>query len=87
AWYHDIPFFILSEKSKFLSSKYRKEPAIEEREPQEILEDIKGITARNIYFDITPHEFIKGIITEEGIINVDEIQSILGKLEVSSGLI
>jgi translation initiation factor 2B subunit (eIF-2B alpha/beta/delta family) len=41
----------------------------------------------NIYFDITPHKFFKGIITEDGVVSLDEVQAILTQLEVCKDLI
>jgi translation initiation factor eIF-2B subunit delta len=34
---HNIPFYVLSEKSKFLPSKFLEEPIIEKKDPKEIL--------------------------------------------------
>lgn len=87
ASHYEIPFYILSEKSKFFSKRYLDEPKIEEKEPKEVLEEPKGVNVKNIYFDLTPYEFIKGIITEDGIFGKDEIRSILTELNVSKNLI
>lgn len=85
--HYDIPFYFLSEKSKFLPSKYMDEPLIEEKEKREILEEAGNIEVRNIYFDITPHRFYKGIITEDGVLSGNQVLAILAKLEVCQGLI
>ncbi len=87
ASHYNIPFYILSEKSKFLPLKYMDEPEIEEKEPKEILEEREGIEVKNIYFDITPHEFIKGIVTENGIVGEMEVQDLIEDMEVCEGLI
>jgi methylthioribose-1-phosphate isomerase len=47
---------------------------IEERDPAEVLQAIDrpiapdGITARNPAFDVTPHRYVTGIVTEAGIV-------------------
>jgi eIF-2B alpha/beta/delta-like uncharacterized protein len=84
---HNIPFYILSEKSKFLPSKCLEEPIIEKKDPKEILKGFEGIEVMNIYFDITPHKFFKGIITEDGVVSLNEVQAILTQLEVCKDLI
>ena len=66
---------------------YLDEPEIEEKEPKEILEEREGIEVRNIYFDITPHDFIKGIVTENGIVGDMEVQDLIEDMEVCEGLI
>jgi translation initiation factor 2B subunit (eIF-2B alpha/beta/delta family) len=85
--YYGIPFYVLSEKSKFLPSKYMNEPRIENKDPREIIEGIESIEIRNIYFDITPYEFLKSIITEDGIFKADEMKAMLERLEVCKDLI
>ena len=84
---YGIPFYVLCEKSKFLPSRYLKEPVIEEKEPREVLEDQSQITVINIYFDITPHRFFSGLITEDGIVTMDEIPAMLSDVVVSTVLL
>ncbi len=80
----NIPFFVVAEKNKFLPSKFKSAPVIEEKEPNEILENVGEIEVKNIYFDITPYKFINGIVTEEGIMDQNEVLDILRKLMVST---
>jgi methylthioribose-1-phosphate isomerase len=72
---HHIPFYIAAPKSTFdFSIASGDEIIIEERPPQEVtcLQGVfvapEGIEAANPAFDVTPHEYIKAIITELGII-------------------
>jgi len=83
----DKPFYFLSEKSKFLPSKYMVEPIIEDNDPEEIFKGEKDIDKKNIYFDVTPHKYYQGIVTEKGIINAEEIEAILEEIEVSKKLL
>ena len=85
--HHDIPSYVLSERSKLLPSKYLKEPKIEEKEPREIFDEAGDIEVRNIYFDITPFEFLNGIISENGVMDVGEVQGLLAGLEVCKGFV
>lgn len=87
ASHYEIPLYFLSEKSKFLPSKYMDEPLIDENERGEILDEVGNIEVKNIYFDITPHRFYKGVITEDGVLSGEEVLAFLTKLEVCQDLI
>jgi translation initiation factor 2B subunit (eIF-2B alpha/beta/delta family) len=82
-----IPFFIVGEKSKFLPKKYKSAPKQEEKEPEEIFSEDGGFKVKNIYFDMTPYKFIKGIITEEGILDHEEVMAVLDKENVCTRLL
>ncbi len=74
---YKIPFYVISSMSKFLPSKYMDEPVIEEKEHREVLEEPVDFSVKNIYFDITPLRFITGIITEDGVVGVNEVKALL----------
>ncbi|UCG68175.1 MAG: translation initiation factor eIF-2B [Thermoplasmata archaeon] len=86
ASHYGIPSYVLSEKSKFLPLKFKEEPFIEAKDPKEIFEGGNKIETRNIYFDITPHRFFKGIVTEEKMLLKSEIEDLLAAQEVCQGL-
>ncbi|MGD9818171.1 MAG: S-methyl-5-thioribose-1-phosphate isomerase [Desulfomonilaceae bacterium] len=72
--YHKIPFYIAAPLSTIdMDLKSGEEIPIEERNPEEVthIGGIRiapyGVRVRNIAFDVTPHELIKGIVTECGI--------------------
>jgi ribose 1,5-bisphosphate isomerase len=65
-----VPFYVVSELLKFdpltLCGEYE---GIEERDRREVWEDApKKLNVRNPAFEVTRHEFIHGLICEEGII-------------------
>lgn len=74
--YHKIPFYIAAPLSTFdLTLAGGEDIPIEERDPKEITGlflrspiKIKGLKLYNPAFDVTPHNLITAIITEEGII-------------------
>lgn len=73
-----IPFYVALPLSSFdLATKNGDEIEIEEREQDEVLEFAKTpITpkkteAYNPAFDVTPHKYITGFITEKGLIEAD----------------
>lgn len=73
---NNIPFYIAAPLSTFdLSIKNGEEIPIEERDEKEITTINKGLIcasgtkARNPAFDITPAQYIAGIITEKGILS------------------
>ncbi len=80
---NNIPFYIAAPLSTFdLSIKSGNDIPIEERDGSEIT-DIKGhriaphnIATFNPAFDVTPHEYITGIITEKGIISPPNYENI-----------
>jgi methylthioribose-1-phosphate isomerase len=88
AYYHDIPFYIAAPRSTI-------DPAIsdgqaipiEQRDPMEVthfngqLVAPKGVQALNPAFDVTPHRFISGIITEVGILRKPFSRAIRKALE------
>ncbi len=73
--FHRKPLYIAAPSTTFdLSIKNGKEIEIEERDKDEVIQikgekiTIKNVTVFNPAFDITPHNLIKGFITEKGII-------------------
>ncbi len=76
----NIPFYVLCETLKISAQDWPQESGetlLEEKEAQEVLEQpIPGVTARNFYFDHTPHFLVSRVITERGILNTPEIGAI-----------
>jgi len=80
---NNIPFYIAAPTSTIdINCPSGDDIPIEERDESEVLE-IKGVRvanpkshAKNPAFDITPAEYITGIITEKGIIKPNEINSL-----------
>ena len=70
---HGIPFYVAAPTSTLDCENSIEQVKIEERNPKEILECLgKPITLKNIKvfnpaFDITPPEYVSGIITEKGV--------------------
>jgi len=75
AYHHNIPFYIAAPVSSFdFNLEKGEDIIIEEREAEEVLSFMgkriapEGILAINPAFDVTPAEYISGIITDKGII-------------------
>lgn len=73
--YHNVPFYIAAPLSTIDTSiETGKEIPIEERSHEEVTHIngksvcAEGVKVINPGFDVTPHELIKGIITEKGIL-------------------
>lgn len=87
AKYHNIPFYVAAPFSTFDFSMAKGEHIpIEQRDPQEVL-TLQGVATApkdmdvlNPAFDVTPHELISGIITEEGVIT-GNLQEGIAKLQ------
>ena len=85
---HGIPFYVAAPSSTFdLSLPTGDGIPIEQRDPREITHGFgrqtapEGIEVYNPAFDVTPHHLIAGIITEKGIIqpvNEQTIRTLLG---------
>lgn len=64
------PVYALAESLKITPSAYPL--SIEEMPPEELLpEPAPHLSARNIYFDVTPADLITGIVTEAGLIGAE----------------
>jgi methylthioribose-1-phosphate isomerase len=73
--WHNLPFYVAAPTSTLdISLASGKDIPIEERAPEEVTHfggrriTPKGVKAFNPAFDVTPHSFIHGIITEKGIV-------------------
>ncbi len=73
--YHKVPFYIAAPLSTIDTSiKSGKQIPIEERDHEEVTHIngkricAEGVNVINPGFDVTPHELIKGIITEKGVL-------------------
>lgn len=73
---YGVPFYVASPLSTIdLSLASGAEIPIEERDPREVTEPFgvpfapEGVRVYNPAFDVTPHRFITGIITEKGIVH------------------
>lgn len=78
-----VPFYVLCEKAKFDPRMRSCEIETEERNPSELAAPgilPEGVTAKNPYFDLTPLQFITGIITEEGLVKQNDVLTYVEKL-------
>ena len=68
----DVPVYVLCDTSKFISEEYY-ETIREMKDPGELWEDPpSGVEPENSYFEPTPIDFFAGIVTEDGLLAVDE---------------
>jgi len=78
---HGIPFYVAAPYSTIdLKTPSGNDIAIEQRNPQEVTTMLgdriiapKGVSVYNPAFDVTPAEFIAGIITERGVFRPHEV--------------
>lgn len=82
--YHDIPFYVAAPSNTFdFNTLLGDNIPIEERSAQEVLcvQGVsiapQGTTAAHPAFDVTPHNLIRGIITERGVIENPNRDSVL----------
>ncbi len=92
AKHHDIPFYIAAPSSTFdLAISEGSQIPIEQRDSREITDGfgrrtaplLPGLKTYNPAFDVTPHELIAAIVTEKGIIepvNAQTVRAMLGRV-------
>lgn len=71
-----IPFYVACETTKFSTGDLLGEPVeIHEMDQREILGDITEplVSAKNVYFDVTPVKYVLGFITEKGPVKPSEV--------------
>lgn len=74
------PVYALAERLKVTPDSYPL--VIEEMNPTELLPaPIVGVTARNVYFDVTPASLITSVITETGVTNMLNIARLAEEAE------
>jgi methylthioribose-1-phosphate isomerase len=85
AAYHDIPFYVAAPLSTIdLNTPTGAGIPIEERSPDEVthIGGVRiapvGVKARNLAFDVTPHNLVRGIVTEWGVAESPYERSIQG---------
>ncbi len=84
---HGVPFYALCGTDKILSGELGQRVRIEPKDPAEVLPiPHPGVEVVNRYFDITPVEFLSGVITEEGVWGEDELHRFIGSLRVCEAL-
>jgi translation initiation factor 2B subunit (eIF-2B alpha/beta/delta family) len=70
-----VPLYVLCETRKIAAPEYPL--TFEEMDVAELLpQRIAGVMARNPYFDLTPAHLVTGVVTERGMLTLDEIKAI-----------
>jgi len=82
-----VPFYALCGTDKILTEGLADRLRIEPKDPGEVLPiPHPGVEVINHYFDITPIEFLSGVVTEEGIWQGDELNRFVADLRVCRAL-
>jgi translation initiation factor 2B subunit (eIF-2B alpha/beta/delta family) len=77
-----VPFYALCGTEKFLPTDYPYF-RIAPQDPQEVWpEHPQGVEVLNLYFDVTPLEYVSAVITEQGMLAPGELQDIVGQLKL-----
>ncbi len=82
-----VPFYALCGTEKFLPADY---PFfhIKEQDPQEVWPGHpQGVKVLNLYFEVTPLEYVSGVVTEKGILSRGALEDLLGQLRVHDMLL
>lgn len=82
-----VPFYALCGTEKFLPPDYPY-LEIERKDPREVWEDApREVTVLNYYFDVTPLEYLTGLVTEKGILYRSQVEKTLDQLEIHDMLL
>jgi translation initiation factor eIF-2B subunit delta len=83
----DVPFYALCGTEKFLPADYPYF-RIAPQDPQEVWpEPPQGVEVLNLYFDVTPLEYVAGVVTEQGVLTPRELQGVVGQLKMHEMLL
>jgi eIF-2B alpha/beta/delta-like uncharacterized protein len=76
---YKVPFYVLCGTEKFVPAGYTL-PEESLKDPQEVWPDHpQRVEVINRYFDLTPLEYLTGIMTEEGVLSPTEVREIISK--------
>ena len=76
---HKIPFYALCGTEKFLPLDYTL-PEENPKDSREVWPDYpQRVEVVNRYFDLTPLEYLTGIVTEEGMLSPNEVREIISE--------
>jgi len=82
-----VPFYALCGTDKILTEGLAERLRIEPKDPGEVLPTPHpGVEVINHYFDITPIEFLSGVVTEEGVWQGDQLNRFVAGLRVCKAL-
>ena len=82
-----VPFYALCGTDKILTEGLADRLRIEPKDPGEVLPTPHpGVGVINHYFDITPIEFLSGVVTEEGVWQRDQLNRFVAGLRVCKAL-
>jgi translation initiation factor 2B subunit (eIF-2B alpha/beta/delta family) len=69
-----LPFYVACESLKISARQEWTGADVEEGDAAEVLPDpIGGVTARNVYFELTPARLVNALITEDGVFRPDQL--------------
>jgi eIF-2B alpha/beta/delta-like uncharacterized protein len=74
-----VPFYVACDSWKFSPRRRMLEEAgLEEADPRLVVEpgELEGVKVRNLFFDITPPDWVDGIVSEQGLITPHEAAEI-----------
>jgi len=80
------PMYALCDSTKLVPPGYRLS-AEAPKDPREILgQSLSGVSVSNLYFDVTPLDWLKGVVTEEGVSTPAQIRRRLRRLRCHESL-
>ncbi|MDH7570151.1 MAG: initiation factor 2B, partial [Armatimonadota bacterium] len=84
---YGVPVYVLTTGEKLLPEACGAAPPIPVRDGREVLDPpAPGVTAFNVYFDLTPLQWLSGIFTEEGLLAPPSLPPRLRSLPVHPAL-
>jgi translation initiation factor 2B subunit (eIF-2B alpha/beta/delta family) len=84
---HDVPVYVAALLDKFIPSGLRGTPGRLHDETEVLPERPAGVAIESRYFEVIPHSLIRGIVTEEGIIDPADVPARLAARPVAPVLL
>jgi translation initiation factor 2B subunit (eIF-2B alpha/beta/delta family) len=81
------PFYVLCGTVKFLPAGYRLPPEPAKPAGEILPEALPNVTAENFYFETTPLELVSGVLTEEGLLEPEQVRARLGARSLHPSLL
>lgn len=85
---YQVPIYALCSTEKFWPSALPSLPTIETKDGSEIMtEPTENVEVINRYFDVTPLEYLAGIVTQRGILSTRDAEHALDEMQVHMRLL
>ena len=80
-----IPVYVVADETKVLPRGFPQNVA-DDRPTSEVWSAPEGVRVWNRYFEVTPFEYVTGVVTERGVLDLPALEATRGAMELPAGL-